>query len=160
MQVVQDRPFTVVVDFAHTPPALAKALEALRPPAPGRRLVVVGSAGERDPGKRAPLGRAAARHAELAFFTEEDARSESLEAILDAMARGASEVGARADVDYRVVPDRREAIRAAIAAATPGDVVLLAGKGHEATLERAGETLPWDETAEARRALQDASDDA
>ena len=160
MQVVQDRPFTVVVDFAHTPPALAKALEALRPSAAGRLIVVVGSAGERDPGKRAPLGRAAARHADLAIFTEEDARSESLEAILGAMLRGATEAGGRAGVDVRVVPDRRAAIRAAVAAAAPGDVVLLAGKGHEATLERAAATLPWDEVAEARRALREVSQDA
>lgn len=160
MQVVQDRPFTVVVDFAHTPPALAKALDALRPPAPGRRLVVVGSAGERDPGKRGPLGAAAVRNADLAFFTEEDARSESVETILDAMVRGAVEAGGRAGVDVRVVPDRREAIRAAVAAAAPGDVVLLAGKGHEATLERATETLPWDEAAEARRALREVSGNA
>jgi len=154
MQVVQDRPFAVVVDFAHTPPALAKALEALRPSTSGRRLVVVGAAGERDPGKRAPLGRAAVRHADLAFFTEEDARSENVETILEAMARGASEAGGRAGIGYRLVADRREAIRAAVAAAAPGDVVLLAGKGHEATLERAGETLPWDEAAEARSALR------
>jgi len=160
MQVVQDRPFTVVVDFAHTPPALAKALEALRPAAKGRLIVVVGSAGERDPGKRAPLGRAAARHADLAVFTEEDARSESLDEILDAMVAGATEAGGRAGADVQVVPDRREAIRTAVAAAAPGDVVLLAGKGHEATLERATETLPWDEAGEARRALREVSRNA
>ncbi len=157
MQVVQDRPFTVVVDFAHTPPALAKALDALRPAARGRLIVVVGSAGERDPGKRAPLGRAAARGADLAVLTEEDARSESVETILDAMVRGAEEVGGKVGVDVRLVPDRREAIRAAVGAAGPGDVVLLAGKGHEATLERATETLAWDEAAEARRALHELS---
>jgi UDP-N-acetylmuramoyl-L-alanyl-D-glutamate--2,6-diaminopimelate ligase len=160
MQVVQDRPFTVVVDFAHTPAALEKALEAVRPPAPGRLLVVVGSAGERDPGKRGPLGRAAARRADRTFFTEEDARSESLTAILDAMVKGAEGEGARAGVDFEVVPDRASAITAAIAEARSGDVVLLAGKGHEATLERADETLPWDEAAQARRALREAADGA
>ncbi|MEJ2359060.1 MAG: UDP-N-acetylmuramoyl-L-alanyl-D-glutamate--2,6-diaminopimelate ligase [Deinococcales bacterium] len=154
MQVVQDRPFTVVVDFAHTAPALAKALTALRPAPPCRLLVVVGSAGERDPGKRAPLGETAARHADLAFFTEEDARSENLDNILEAMASGARSAGARDGREFRLVPERREAIRQAVAEARPGDVVLLAGKGHEATLERAAETLPWDEAAEAAAALR------
>lgn len=154
MQVVQDRPFTVVVDFAHTAPALAKALAALRPEPPRRLLVVVGSAGERDPGKRAPLGEAAVRHADLALFTEEDARSESLEAILEAMASGARRAGAREGVEFRLVPDRRRAIRQAVAEALPGDVVLLAGKGHEATLERANEVLPWNEVEEAAAAVR------
>lgn len=153
MQVVQDRPFGVVVDFAHTPPALAKALRAVRPGPPGRLLVVIGSAGERDPGKRAPLGREAVLNADIAFFTEEDARSEALDEILEAMAAGAASAGARRGEDFLLVPDRRDAIRLAIAQARPGDVVLLAGKGHEASLERADETLAWDEAAEARRWL-------
>lgn len=153
MQVIQGRPFSVIVDFAHTPPALAKALAAVRPPAPGRLIVVLGSAGERDPGKRHPLGETAASLADLTVLTEEDARSESLDAILQAMAKGARAAGGEVGRDVLLVPDRRDAIRRAILAATPGDVVLLAGKGHEATLERASETLPWDEAAEARRWL-------
>lgn len=154
MQVVQDRPFTVVVDFAHTAPALAKALATVRPRPPHRLLVVIGSAGERDPGKRAPLGETAARHADLALFTEEDARSESLETILEAMASGARRAGAREGREYRLVPDRRQAIGQAVAEARPGDVVLLAGKGHEATLERAHEVVPWNEAREAADALR------
>lgn len=153
MQVVQDRPFSVIVDFAHTPPALAKALDAVRPPAPGRLVVVLGSAGERDPGKRRPLGATAARLADVVVLTEEDARSESLDAILAAMAEGAREAGGVIGQDVHLVPDRGDAIARALAEARPGDVVLLAGKGHEATLERAHETLPWDEAAEARRRL-------
>ncbi|HKI57204.1 MAG TPA: UDP-N-acetylmuramoyl-L-alanyl-D-glutamate--2,6-diaminopimelate ligase [Trueperaceae bacterium] len=153
MQLLQREPFAVIVDFAHTPPALAKALEAVTPAPPGRVLVVIGSAGERDPGKRAPLGEVAARHAGKAFFTEEDARSEDVGAILQAMAAGARRAGAREGEDFLLLPDRREAIRRALAEARPGDVVLLAGKGHEATLERAAETLPWDEAGEARRWL-------
>ena len=151
MQVVQAHPFTVVVDFAHTAPALAKALAAARPPAPGRLIVVIGAAGERDPGKRAPLGRAAADGADRVFLTEEDSRSESVESILDRMYEGA--LGAGAAERVRRVPDRREAIRRAIATATAGDVVLLAGKGHERTLERADEVVAWDEVSEARRWL-------
>lgn len=152
MQVVQAEPFALVVDFAHTAPALEKALAAVRPGA-ARVIVVIGAAGERDPGKRAPLGAAAARGADLAFFTEEDARSEDPEAILAEMAAGAEAAGAREGERFRRVPDRRAAIRAAVAAADRGDVVLLCGKGHERTLERAHETVRWDEVTEARDAL-------
>ena len=152
MQVLQREPFAVVVDFAHTGPALEKALAALRPAVNGRILLVVGAAGERDPGKRRPLGRAAALGADHTYFTEEDHRSESLEAILDELEAGALEAGAPATSISRI-PDRREAIEVAIAAAREGDLVLLAGKGHESTLERSDETLPWDEVAEARRHL-------
>lgn len=152
MQTVQREPFTVVVDFAHTGPALEKALAALRPAVRGRILLVVGAAGERDPGKRKPLGRAAGEGADLIFFTEEDHRSESLEAILDELEAGALEAGAVAESIVRV-PDRRQAIAAAIERASDGDLVLLAGKGHESTLERSDEILPWDEAAEARRHL-------
>jgi UDP-N-acetylmuramoyl-L-alanyl-D-glutamate--2,6-diaminopimelate ligase len=152
MQVVHAGDFSVVVDFAHTAPALEKALAALRPVVAGRILLVVGAAGERDPGKRRPLGRAAAKGAELVFLTEEDHRSESLEKILDELEAGAREAGAGPE-RIRRLPDRRDAIAAAVAAAAPGDLVLLAGKGHESTLERGHEALPWDEAAEARRHL-------
>ena len=153
MQVVQDRPFAVVVDFAHTPASLARALEAARAAADGRVIVVIGAAGERDPGKRAPLGEVAARLADLAVLTEEDSRSESTESILEEVARGAEQGGGRRADSFLVMPERRAAIREAVARAAPGDVVILCGKGHEATLERKGEVLPWDEAAEARGAL-------
>lgn len=153
MQVVQTEPFAVVVDFAHTPTALTKALGAVRPQVAGRLVVVVGAAGERDPSKRAPLGERAVRGADVAIFTEEDSRSEDPNEILAQMAAGADGAGGRAGETYLVVPDRREAVRRAVALAGPGDLVLLAGKGHERTLERRHETLPWDEVAEARAAL-------
>ena len=153
MQVVQSAPFAVIVDFAHTAPALTKALGALRPQVTGRLIVVVGAAGERDPGKRAPLGEAALTHADLTVFTEEDSRSEEVEIILEAMAAGAESVGGVRNKTFWLIPDRREAVRQAVTMAQPGDVVLLAGKGHEGTLERRDETLPWDEVAEARAAL-------
>ena len=142
-------PFNLVVDFAHTPAALEKLLQTLRPATRGKLIVVVGAAGERDPGKRQPLGRVAARHADIAIFTEEDSRSEDVETILQDIVQGAQSVGK----NYRTVSDRSAAIHAAVALAAPGDTVVLAGKGHERTLERAFETLPWDEVAEARRAL-------
>ncbi|ADV68454.1 UDP-N-acetylmuramoyl-L-alanyl-D-glutamate--2,6-diaminopimelate ligase [Deinococcus maricopensis] len=141
----------VVVDFAHTPPSLEKALEALRSTTRGRLIVLLGSAGgPRDPGKRAPLGEVATRLADTAIFTEEDHRDTPLDDILQEMARGAREAGRG---NFELVPDRRDAIRRAVALARPGDTVLLAGKGPEDTLERGAETLPWDEVAEARAAL-------
>ena len=142
----------VVVDFAHTPVALAKALAVVRPPQ-GRLIVVIGAAGERDPGKRAGLGEEAATGADLAIFTEEDSRSEPIEEILAAMAAGAASRAAVLGRDYLLVPDRTAAIRAALAAARDGDVVMLAGKGHEATLERLTETVPWDEVGVVTRLL-------
>ncbi|MBZ9715721.1 UDP-N-acetylmuramoyl-L-alanyl-D-glutamate--2,6-diaminopimelate ligase [Deinococcus multiflagellatus] len=153
MQLVPDpQGRRVIVDFAHTPPSLDKALSTLRATTPGRLLVVIGSAGgPRDPGKRAPLGEVATRLADHAFFTEEDCRDTPLDEILDEMERGARDAGR---TNFTRVPDRREAIRAAIAGARPGDTVLLAGKGPEDTLERAAETLPWNETAEAEAALR------
>ena len=152
MQAIQAEPFAVVVDFAHTAPALAKALAAATP-AGGRRIVVIGAAGERDPGKRAPLGAAAVAGADLTIFTEEDSRSEDPGAILEELAAGARDAGAVEGSSFVRVPDRREAILEAIGRARPGDIVLLCGKGHETTLERAGETLAWDEALEARTAL-------
>lgn len=154
MQVVQRDPFAVVVDFAHTPPALTKALQAVRPQVAGKLIVVVGAAGERDPGKRAPLGESAVQHADVAVFTEEDSRSEDAELILAQLAEGAKSAGGAEGKNFEVVPDRREAIRRAVARAGPGDLILLAGKGHETTLERRSQTLPWDEVAEAKAALE------
>jgi UDP-N-acetylmuramoyl-L-alanyl-D-glutamate--2,6-diaminopimelate ligase len=153
MQLVATSPFAVVVDFAHTGPALEKALGALTPAPGGRCVVVIGAAGERDPGRRPALAAAAVDGADLAVFTEEDHRGEALEHILATMASAARERGAREGAHFLVVPDRREAIRAAFARARPGDVVLLSGKGHERTLERGDVVLPWDEVAEARAAL-------
>ena len=139
----------VIVDFAHTPPSLEKALSTLRTTTAGKLWVVIGSAGgPRDPSKRAPLGEVATRLADHAVFTEEDCRDTPLADILTEMERGAGE-----RQNFRSIPDRRGAIRAAIAGAGAQDTVLLAGKGPEDTLERADETLPWNEVQEARDAL-------
>lgn len=152
MEWVQREPYAVVVDFAHTPPALALVLEALRP-AHGRLVVVIGAPGERDSAKRPELGALAVQRADHAIFTEDDTRSESLTAILAAITVGARAAGGRAGVDFQVLADRRAAIAAAIAWAQPGDVVLLAAKGHERTLKRSSGDIPWDEATEARAAI-------
>tara|TARA_E500000305_G_scaffold44352_1_gene34371 strand:+ start:818 stop:2311 length:1494 start_codon:yes stop_codon:yes gene_type:complete len=138
----------VYVDYAHTPDALAAAIAALRPHvAPGGRLITVfGAGGDRDEGKRAPMGEAAASASDLVIVTDDNPRGEDAAAIRAAVlagARGATEIG-----------DRREAIRAAIAEAKGGDIVLVAGKGHEqGQIVGSGEAirvLPFDDVSVAR----------
>jgi UDP-N-acetylmuramoyl-L-alanyl-D-glutamate--2,6-diaminopimelate ligase len=151
MQMIQTQPFRVINDFAHTENSLRAALEAVGPTTSGRVILVVGAAGERGEERRTGLARVAAQLADVTIFTEEDHRSESLEAILETMR---SEFVRSGGHEHHLVPDRRDAIQKAIQLAQPGDTVLLAGKGHERTLERDGLTLPWDESAEARIALE------
>nr|NLD41590.1 UDP-N-acetylmuramyl-tripeptide synthetase [Actinomycetales bacterium] len=143
----------VVVDFAHTPGSLEKALAALREVTPGELWVVVGAVGgARDPGKRVPMGEVASRLADQAVFTEDDRRETPIEEILDAMVDGAATTGRGNTVR---VPDRHEAIRHAILGAPDGAVVLLAGKGPEEFILRDDREEPWDEVAEAVAALRE-----
>ncbi len=147
----QDGDPRVIVDFAHTPPSLDKALATVRVTTEGRLWVVIGSAGgPRDPSKRAPLGEVATRMADVAVLTEEDHRDTPLADILAEMERGAREAGRS---NFVSIGDRREAIRYAVGHADSQDTVVLAGKGPEATLERDTETIEWDEMAEAAVAL-------
>ncbi len=157
------QPFVVVVDYAHTADALAKVLDELAPIAAhggGGLIVVFGSAGDRDRVKRPAMGHVAGVRCRLVVLTDEDPRTEDRTAILEAIAVGAEEAGRRRDRDLLLVPDRREAIRTAIAEARPGDVVLLAGKGHEKSIEMADGDIPWAEALEARSALAEAGWDA
>ncbi|MEW5887508.1 MAG: UDP-N-acetylmuramoyl-L-alanyl-D-glutamate--2,6-diaminopimelate ligase [Pseudomonadota bacterium] len=138
-----------VIDYAHTPDALEKALAALRPTAKargGRLICVFGCGGERDPGKRPLMGEVAVDHADKVIITSDNPRGEDPERILDDVARG---TGARA---ARIV-DRAEAIRRAIQEADARDVVLIAGKGHEAYQEIAGRRLPFSDLEQAAAAL-------
>jgi UDP-N-acetylmuramoyl-L-alanyl-D-glutamate--2,6-diaminopimelate ligase len=148
------QPFTVIVDYAHTPESLEKVLALLRPLTAGKLLVVFGSAGERDRTKRPKLALAAAKYADRFFITQEDPRLEDPAAILTEIEAGALEAGKQRDRDYRVIDDRTEAITAAIADAAEGDTVLLAGKGHEGSIIVGEEKRPWDEAATARAALR------
>ena len=151
MQIIQAAPFRVINDFAHTEASVRAALTTLRSTTPGRLVIVVGAAGERGLERRSGIARACAELADMTVFTEEDHRTEPLESILETMQKAFLEAGG---TSFRLEPDRREAIRWAIQNAQPGDTVLLAGKGHERTLERGTDTLPWDETAEARAILE------
>ncbi len=132
----------VYVDYAHTPDAIESAIEALRPHASGRLIILLGAGGDRDVGKRAGMGAAAARLADLVIVTDDNPRSEDPAAIRRAILEGAP--GARE------VAGRREAIGVAIAAAGAGDLVLLAGKGHEQGQIVGDKVLPFDDVAVAR----------
>jgi UDP-N-acetylmuramoyl-L-alanyl-D-glutamate--2,6-diaminopimelate ligase len=142
----------VVVDYAHTPDALDKALVALRPAVrAGRELrVVFGCGGDRDKGKRPQMGRIAASLADRVYVTNDNPRSEDPQAIAQAIVQGIREAGNRR---YRVELDRGAAIRLALEDAQPGDVVLVAGKGHEPYQETAGVRRPFSDLATAREAL-------
>jgi UDP-N-acetylmuramoyl-L-alanyl-D-glutamate--2,6-diaminopimelate ligase len=148
------QPFGVIVDYAHTAPALGHVLAAARESSRGQVLVVFGSAGERDVDKRADMGGIAARHADYAVFTSEDPRHEDPHAIIDAIAAGALGNGAVEGVDFDRIEDRAEAIEAVFRRAAPGDVVVLAGKGHERSIIYGNNARPWDEAAVARAALK------
>lgn len=156
MELVPSDPATdprVIVDFAHTPPSLEKALATVRATTERELWVVIGSAGgPRDPSKRAPLGEVATRLADHAVLTEEDHRDTPLVEILAEMERGARAGTGTGSV--RSIGDRVEAIRHAVGSAGPGDTVVLAGKGPEDTLERDTGAIPWDEVAQAREAVR------
>ncbi|MSQ42301.1 MAG: UDP-N-acetylmuramoyl-L-alanyl-D-glutamate--2,6-diaminopimelate ligase [Dehalococcoidia bacterium] len=150
MERIEGAPFAVVVDYAHTPEAMRQVLAALRELVEGRLIVVFGCAGERARERRSGIGAAVAELADYAVVTEEDPRSEPPEAIAGEIAQALIAGGAAEGERFERVPERRAAIARAIALARPGDLVLLAGKGHESTIERAGGPLPWDERAVAR----------
>jgi UDP-N-acetylmuramoyl-L-alanyl-D-glutamate--2,6-diaminopimelate ligase len=153
------QPFGVIVDFAHSPASLQTVLDLLAPLAASRGgglIAVFGSAGERDTAKRPLMGRIAGERARIVVVTDEDPRGEDRMVILDAIARGAEAAGKRRDHDLLVIADRRAAIEAAIERARPGDIVLLAGKGHEQAILGPDGPRPWDERAEAEAALRGA----
>ena len=150
------QPFGVIVDFAHSPASLQTVLDLLAPLAASRGgglIAVFGSAGERDTAKRPVMGRIAGERARIVVVTDEDPRGEDRDAILDEIARGAEAAGRRRDHDLLVIADRRAAIDAAVERARPGDIVLLAGKGHEQAIIGPDGPVPWDEREEALAAL-------
>jgi UDP-N-acetylmuramoyl-L-alanyl-D-glutamate--2,6-diaminopimelate ligase len=151
------QPFTVVVDYAHTPDALANVLAALRQSTKGKVRVVFGATGDRDPSKREPMGEAAARLADVIYLTDDETYTEDPDAIRAAVMRGI--VSANGADKTTEIPDRLEAIRAACKAAGAEDTVLLAGIGHEDYRGMGGEKLPWDEREVARGVLAELAGD-
>jgi UDP-N-acetylmuramoyl-L-alanyl-D-glutamate--2,6-diaminopimelate ligase len=144
------QPFLVLVDYAHTPDGVANVLRAARPLADGRLIVVLGCGGDRDRAKRPLMGEAATSLADLAVVTSDNPRSEDPAAIIAEIEPGARAGGGA----YVVEPDRRAAIRTALGAAGPGDVVVIAGKGHETGQEFADRTVPFDDRDVAREELR------
>jgi UDP-N-acetylmuramoyl-L-alanyl-D-glutamate--2,6-diaminopimelate ligase len=143
----------VVVDYAHTPDALEKVLSTLREIVSGGRLICVfGCGGNRDKGKRPVMGQAAAKGADEVWVTSDNPRNEDPRHIIDDILAGTG--GARTGHPVHVEPDRARAIFEAIGGAHHGDVVLIAGKGHEDYQESAGERLPFSDVAVARKALE------
>ena len=143
------QPFQVLVDYAHTPDALERALEAVRAFGPHRILCVFGCGGDRDRGKRPLMGAAAARLADRVVVTSDNPRSEDPEAIVREI-----EGGAHGTASVATILDRAEAIRAAVDEAQAGDALIIAGKGHETYQILSTGTIPFDDRTAAREALR------
>jgi UDP-N-acetylmuramoyl-L-alanyl-D-glutamate--2,6-diaminopimelate ligase len=137
------QPFSVIVDYAHTPDSLENVLRAARELATGRLIVVFGAGGDRDREKRPLMGRVAGALADRAIVTTDNPRSEDPQAIAEQVAEGRLEI----------VVDRRAAIERALADAAVGDVVVIAGKGADTSMEVAGRLVPFDDREVAREAL-------
>ncbi|MAW59614.1 MAG: UDP-N-acetylmuramoyl-L-alanyl-D-glutamate--2,6-diaminopimelate ligase [Planctomycetes bacterium] len=151
-RVAPEFPARLFVDYAHTPEAITRALEALRASYPQARLgIVVGAGGDRDPVKRGPMGAAAAQGADWCLFTSDNPRTEDPEQILAAVVEGARQAPGSGELAAEV--DRRAAIRQAVSRLEPGDVLLVAGKGHEPYQEIGGVRYDFDDRVELAEAV-------
>lgn len=148
LEAILDEPFSVLIDFAHTPDALENALAALRPLTPGRLIVLFGAGGDRDATKRRPMGEAVARVADVVIVTSDNPRTEDPDAIIDDIVEGLE------GTPFHRHADRREAIAAALEMAVAGDTVVLAGKGHETYQVIGTEKRPFDEREIVRDLLE------
>jgi UDP-N-acetylmuramoyl-L-alanyl-D-glutamate--2,6-diaminopimelate ligase len=146
--IEEGQPFAIVVDYAHTPDSLATVLQAARDLGGGRVIVVFGAGGDRDRGKRPLMGRVAADLADVAIVTSDNPRSEEPLAIIQDVLQGTG-------LDVEIDPDRRSAIVRAVSLAEEGDVVVVAGKGHEQGQEVDGVVSPFDDREVARAALRE-----
>jgi UDP-N-acetylmuramoyl-L-alanyl-D-glutamate--2,6-diaminopimelate ligase len=149
-----DDDITVVIDYAHTDDALKNLLETARPLAQRRVITVFGCGGDRDRTKRPLMGAVAARLSDMVVMTSDNPRGEDPARIIDEIKRGVPPVSERDAAAVVAIVDRKEAIQFAIAKAQPGDLVLLAGKGHEKTQVIGDRELPFDEAGIAREALE------
>jgi UDP-N-acetylmuramoyl-L-alanyl-D-glutamate--2,6-diaminopimelate ligase len=154
-RVEEGQAFGVIVDFAHTPDSFEKLFADLKPVVAGKLIVMFGSAGgQRDPAKRPIQGEIAGRYADEVILTEEDDRDTPGMDILNQIAEGAEKAGKVRDKNLFLVHDRTEAIGFTLGRAKKGDTVLLLGKGHEKTIERADGEHPWDEITTTKKALR------
>ena len=147
------QPFVAVVDYAHTPDAVSTALAALRDATAGWVITVLGCGGDRDPGKRAAMGTAAASASDVLVVTDDNPRSEDPAAIRAAMLAGVREVPEHRRAEVHEVAGRRDALATAVGLARPGDTLLVAGKGHETGQEIAGTVHPFDDRDVLREIL-------
>ena len=156
MNVIDEgQKFQVIVDFASTPDAFERFFQSVRPLTKGKMIAVFGSAGRRDEVKRSTQGNIAGRYADIVIVTEEDDRDVDGQQILNQIAAGAKKAGKKENENLFKILDREEAIGFAMTQVTsPNDIVVLLGKGHEKTIERADGTYPWNEAEVARAALQ------
>lgn len=152
--IEEGQDFGLIVDYAHSPDSFDKLFKDLRPVVKGKIIALFGSLGGGDVPKRALQGKLAGTYADEVIVTEEDNRQEEPDVIMRQIAEGAVAAGKVQDKNLFIIPDRKQAIAFAIGRAKKGDTVLLLGKGHEKTIERATETIPWDEAAEARKAIK------
>jgi UDP-N-acetylmuramoyl-L-alanyl-D-glutamate--2,6-diaminopimelate ligase len=141
--------FLVVVDYAHTPDSIRSVLRASRPLTAGRLILVFGCGGDRDRAKRPPMGAAATENADLTVITTDNPRSEDPMVILSEIETGAKNGGG----DFVIEPDRRTAIRLALHEAASGDMVVIAGKGHESYQELRDRIIAFDDRIVAREEL-------
>lgn len=156
-RIDEGQDFDVIVDFAHTPDSFEKLFKDLKPVVKGKLIVMFGSAGRRDEAKRAVQGELAGSYADEVIVTEEDDRDIDGVEIMDQIAGGAESAGKVRDQDLFLVHDRTEAIGFALKRAKTGDTVLLLGKGHEKTIERADGEHDWDEIGTAHSAVKSLS---
>ncbi len=147
--------FMAIVDFAHTPNAIRKALESARAMTEGQVIAVFGSAGLRDREKRWKMAEIAVKLADISILTAEDPRTEDLSKILIEMKEGAEKGGGVEGKSYLIIPDRREAIREAVRLAHPRDLVILCGKGHEQSMCFGSVEYPWDDRVALRSAISE-----
>jgi len=146
------QPFPVLLDYAHTDAALDAALRSLKEFSKRKVLLVFGCGGDRDTGKRVLMGRVAGELADFSIITSDNPRREDPLAIIASIEAGLRESGAS---DYRILPDRREAIRRAVGQAEAGWAILLAGKGHEEVQILGDQELPFSDRKEMRRVLEE-----
>lgn len=151
-EIVYDKDFIVMIDFAHTPAAFEKLLPEVGAIAPGRLIHVFGAAGERDSSKRPQMGLAASKFDDIIILTSEDPRSEQVEKINNEIESG---IRAKKNLVVHKISDRREAIEFAVASAKKGDIVLLTGKSHEKSMNNGRGEEAWDEFQVAFQALSE-----